>query len=308
MCVGEEESLCLQLGRLLKELHCPHEQLVCRILKETHSSKDLLQSILFLCSELQAARIIDSRASAHTRSASAQGPDQVCEELRSVCHSLQFTVPQEDGPNELFRNLHTKVESVLSSLPRGSCGPPVLKSSLSSEQWDRVSEVNQALSSEYECRRRMLIKRLDVTIQSFGWSDRAKMMVDHMARVYQPLRHSLRARSSVDVASLLAAREDLCHMEKTCSGSSRQNTSCAVNKVLMGRVPDRGGRPSEIQAPPPEMPPWQKRQDGGGWGGRGGRGGGWGGQGGRGGRGGGGWNHGHGGRGGHGGKRGRYQY
>lgn len=34
--------------------------------------------------------------------------------------------------------------------------------------------MNTALSSEYECRRRMLIKRLDVTVQSFGWSDRAK--------------------------------------------------------------------------------------------------------------------------------------
>lgn len=34
--------------------------------------------------------------------------------------------------------------------------------------------MNTVLSSEYECRRRMLIKRLDVTIQSFGWSDRAK--------------------------------------------------------------------------------------------------------------------------------------
>lgn len=32
----------------------------------------------------------------------------------------------------------------------------------------------------------------------------------------------------------------------------------------MGAVPDRGGRPSEIQAPPPEMPVWQKRTDGGG--------------------------------------------
>lgn len=39
--------------------------------------------------------------------------------------------------------------------------------------------MNTVLSSEYECRRRMLIKRLDVTVQSFGWSDRAK------ARLYK---------------------------------------------------------------------------------------------------------------------------
>lgn len=35
--------------------------------------------------------------------------------------------------------------------------------------------MNQALVNEYEVRRKMLLKRLDVTVQSFGWSDRAKV-------------------------------------------------------------------------------------------------------------------------------------
>lgn len=39
---------------------------------------------------------------------------------------------------------------------------------------EKLRSMNALMSSEYECRRRMLIKRLDVTIQSFGWSDRAK--------------------------------------------------------------------------------------------------------------------------------------
>ena len=52
-----------------------------------------------------------------------------------------------------------------------------------------------------------------------------------MARVYQPKRHALRPQSTVDVAKLLAAREDICNMVKTSSGSSREKTVCAVNKV-----------------------------------------------------------------------------
>lgn len=52
-----------------------------------------------------------------------------------------------------------------------------------------------------------------------------------MARAYQPKRHSLKPQSSVDVAELLAAREDICNVVKTSSGSSRVNTACAVNKV-----------------------------------------------------------------------------
>lgn len=52
----------------------------------------------------------------------------------------------------------------------------------------------------------------------------------------------------------------------------REKTKSKINKVLMyGKVPDRGGRPSEIEPPPPEMPPWQQRSGGGGGGhGRGG--------------------------------------
>lgn len=41
---------------------------------------------------------------------------------------------------------------------------------------EKLRCINAALAPEYECRRRMLIKRLDVTVQSFGWSDRAKVL------------------------------------------------------------------------------------------------------------------------------------
>ena len=52
-----------------------------------------------------------------------------------------------------------------------------------------------------------------------------------MAKAYQPRRHSLRPQSTVDMAELLAAREDICNVVKTSSGSSREKTACAVNKV-----------------------------------------------------------------------------
>ncbi|XP_039898825.1 protein FAM98B [Simochromis diagramma] len=325
------DSLQLEMSGLLRELHCPCE--VSGILKGTgQKTKDHLKFVLFLSSELQAAQIVRSR-----QVSDKQGQSPVNQELTAICETLKLPVPKGQEAAGVFSQLQNKVENLLKTLPGASVGNPVLKKSLSSEQWEKLQSINATLSSEYECRRRMLIKRLDVTVQSFGWSDRAKVKVDSMAGAYQPKRHSLRPQSFVDIAALLAAREDLCNVVKTSSGSSREKTACAVNKILMGRVPDRGGRPSEIEAPLPEMPPWQKRQEGGGgdWGGRGGGGGGrgggawgqggrgggggWGGGGGRGGGGGGwrggGWNQGghgrhgdYGGHSGHGGKRGRYQY
>ncbi|XP_013876399.1 protein FAM98B [Austrofundulus limnaeus] len=304
-------SLQVDMSGLLKELYCPYEEAISGILHgSTANTKDHLKFVLFLCSELQAAQIVKSR---HTSDKHKEG-GPVCQELSAICGVLKLPEPRGQEAVEYFSQIQNKVEKLLEDLPNHSVGKPVLNKPLSSEQWERLQSINKVLSSEYECRRRMLIKRLDVTVQSFGWSDRAKVKVDSMARAYQPKRHSLRPQSTVDMAELLAAREDVCNVVKTSSGSSREKTACAVNKVLMGNVPDRGGRPAEIEAPPPEMPPWQKRQDGGGrggWGGRGG-GGGWG-QGGRGVGGGwkgGGWNQGghsrHGDYGGHGGKKRRY--
>ncbi|XP_029585723.1 protein FAM98B [Salmo trutta] len=299
---GDTDGLQFEMSDMLKELECPYRGLVSGILQGgLQNKKDHLKLVLFLSSEVQAAQIVKSRLVEDK-----QHKDR--NDLQAICETLKLPQPREQEVVELFSGIEQKINAVLQELPKDHIGKPVLKNTLDSEQWERLEQINTVLSSQYECRRRLLIKRLDVTVQSFGWSDRAKERVDCMARAYQPKRHSLAQMSSVGMAHLLAAREDICNVVKTSSGSSRENTACAVNKILMGRVPDRGGRPSEIDAPLPEMPAWQKRQDGG-FGGRGGggRGGGgsWGG--GKGGwRGGGGVGGGFGW--GHGGKRGRYQY
>ena len=50
-----------------------------------------------------------------------------------------------------------------------------MKVRLSDKQWETVNFINDALRQEYRVRREMVLKRLDVTIQSFRWSDRAKV-------------------------------------------------------------------------------------------------------------------------------------
>ena len=70
---------------------------------------------------------------------------------------------------------------------------------------------------------------------------------------------------------------DLLRLDKTSSPAQRANVVGKVHGVLIGRVPDRGGRPKEAR-PPPEMPGFRKRTVGaqkpqrqrGGGGGRGG--------------------------------------
>lgn len=57
-------------------------------------------------------------------------------------------------------------------------GKPLLKVRLSDKQWENVHRINMTLSDEYKTRREMLLKRLDVTIQSFMWSEKAKVNKD----------------------------------------------------------------------------------------------------------------------------------
>lgn len=69
---------------------------------------------------------------------------------------------------------------------------------------------------------------------------------------------SLTKMPRISLADLLAARNDLAIIEKTSNASVRKNTRSKINSVIIGAVPDRGGRPYEQEPPPPEMPPWQK--------------------------------------------------
>ena len=127
--------------------------------------------------------------------------------------------------------MESKVKDTLSKVQKNHVGKPLLKIDLNLEQAEKLERINDALSSEYECRRRMLMKRLDVTVQSFGWSDGAKLKTDDTARIYQPKRYALSPKTTITLAHLLAAREDLSKIIRTSSGSSREKTACAINKV-----------------------------------------------------------------------------
>lgn len=253
------ESFQLEISGFLKEMACPYSVLVSGDIKERLTKKDdCLKLLLFLSTELQALQILQKKKHKNSQ---LDKNSEICQEVQAVCDALG--VPKSDTSDIplLLSQVESKVKDILCRVQKNHVGKPLLKVDLSSEQAEKLERINDALSCEYECRRRMLMKRLDVTVQSFGWSDRAKAKTDNIARIYQPKRYALSPKTTVTLAHLLAAREDLSKIIRTSSGISREKTACAINKVLMGRVPDRGGRPNEIEPPPPEMPPWQKRQE-----------------------------------------------
>ncbi|XP_054855008.1 protein FAM98C isoform X2 [Eublepharis macularius] len=252
------------MSGLLGELRCPYPSLTTGdVTSRLRTPENCLQLLYFLSSELLAARL-QARKRPRSPEQENRSREAVCE-LQHICQALGMPEVDPDCPiPQLMADIKSKISGLLSTMPPEQMAP-LLKTPLASEEWKTVEKIHGALRAEYQCRKCMMITRFDVTLESFHWSERAKDRSKAMAKAFKPLRQSLQEDSQVTLAHLLAARDDLSRIIKTSSGTSRDKTSCAINKVLMtGGVPDRGGRPNEIEPP---MPMWEKRREGGGGGG-----------------------------------------
>ncbi|KAK7803697.1 hypothetical protein U0070_014068 [Myodes glareolus] len=262
-----EEEFLRQLTGLLRALHCPDRALCggdcATVLREPGGGLRLLR---FLCSELQAARLLHLRLQLHARPVQSFGEgtkegNGVVQELMLTLQALGLPIPVRGTlASQLLREFHEKISELLPFLPPESM-KPLLSSPLDASQWEALETLSQSLTEQYCCRRCLLLKRLDLTTSAFHWGDRAEAREEAMKAVLFPIRGLLTPESNISVAHVLAARADLSRLVPATSVASRRGTSCAINKVLMGDVPDRGGRPDELEAP---MPTWKSRREDGG--------------------------------------------
>ncbi|KAJ3661476.1 hypothetical protein Zmor_005886 [Zophobas morio] len=265
----------MEVSSFLKELNCTYS-----VLTQGHIS-DRLQNVEhrlllldYLATELMAARILQEKKPDKKIELKLQETEEAAN-LRKILMTLRFPKPP---PNitiqQLFQKVVPTVQSTVQKVGKELVGQPAFTGTLSDKQWEILTGVQKDLNSEYKIRREMLLTRLDVTIQSFQWSDKTKGKDELFEKIYTEKRKRLKTEPEVELSNLLAARSDIAIIEKTSNSSVRKNTRSSLNKVIIGQVPDRGGRTSEQAPPPPEMPSWQQRTTTPSGGGRGGRGGG----------------------------------
>ncbi|XP_075042959.1 protein FAM98C [Mixophyes fleayi] len=255
----DSDTFQLEMSGVMSELRCPYTSLTSgNVTSRLHSPQSCLQLIVFLSTELEAARILNRR-NVSTSEPAGHIKDALCE-LQLIRKALDLPEISLDVPvAEFMRELEAKVTELTASVP---VSPPLLKAQLQPEQWDTLKQLHCSMLVEYECRMRMLVTRFNVTVQSFHWAERAKLQGASMNEVLCPLRESLTTESRVTIPHLLAVREDYSRILHTCNDAFCQKTRSSIQKVLMtGTVPDRGGRPNEIEPP---MPSWEKRKEGGG--------------------------------------------
>jgi len=70
-------------------------------------------------------------------------------------------------PELMFSRLQSKLSEVLKTIPPDHLGKPLIDVELSIKQWEQLDKLQEEMHKEYTIRREMLLKRLDVTVQSF---------------------------------------------------------------------------------------------------------------------------------------------
>lgn len=254
----DEETFRMEMSGLLNELDCPHSQILGVNGLAPQANRLLLLD--YLTSEVQALKMIGGEEE-EKMEIDNQAASPAFDQVKAILQALDLPQPSKESTVfELFSLIEAKVRALLSKAPKDHLGQPLLIKTLGDKQWGKVEEINSQLNQEYTLRRSMLLKRLDVTVQSFGWSDRAKTKKDEISAAFHPLRKSLSATAPVTIPDIIAARSDLLRLTKTSSGEIRDKMQCKINKIMMGKVPDRGGRPSHVGSPV-EMPSFKKRTE-----------------------------------------------
>lgn len=259
---ADYSSFLLELSSFLKECGCSYNALTTGNLEDRLSSNENKLLLLdYLIGELRSSRMVN--ANNKNKKSSMQVTlieSNTSKSLKNILITLKCPEsPQHFDTSSLFKNVLMKLEDHLKTVPSELIGKSLVCSSYTSEQWKYINNIIELLNEEFNIRRTMLLTRLDVTVQSFKWPDRMKNKKHKLEEIYQTKLNLINQLPSFSTSDFLSAREDLAIVEKTSSKLAILNTNSSINKVMIGQVPDRGGRPNEQQAPPPEMPSWQQR-------------------------------------------------
>lgn len=88
--------------------------------------------------------------------------------LREMMQTLGIAKPPAGVTvNALLTRVNERVNEILKKVPAKLKDKPCFNGHLSEKQWGQLEDLNKEMRQEYLMRREMLLKRLDVTVQSF---------------------------------------------------------------------------------------------------------------------------------------------
>lgn len=217
-----------------------------------------------------------------------KGVDGAEASASALIHALASLLQCDPSPAQalpVLKAISGAIDQLLPRLPPTFLEPILPPNSLNNHQMNELEEIDSALRGEYTVRRRMLIERAKVTLQSFLWAERLqkeagnRQPAEAAAQQGEALMHNEPAVSLHDVFK--AKQGDIVPVASKATSGDKGKFEASVKGFIIGAVPDRGGRPTEGRAAQAaaNMPTWKPRSaaDHGGGGRQRGRGGGGGG-------------------------------
>ncbi|XP_076002693.1 protein FAM98B isoform X2 [Genypterus blacodes] len=242
-----------ELRALLSNMCSPLAELTSEVLEPSFLNK----ATEFLVSELQAAHMIKYKElhpefvaegeESTKESAKEQRVPDVSGDTRAICEEREGDDDEASYRIPRVTEMQAEWKLLLEALDAGASSQIA-----DVEDEAKVEKLNRLLSEDYSCRRQMMIKRFQVTLESFAWREEQTEKHREALASVPPLA-SFAGSSHVSLPLLLSARQDQSNIKPIVAGLTRTS----VYKVSMGAVPDRGGRPGEIEPP---MPVWESRR------------------------------------------------
>lgn len=244
--------------------------LVCRFLGYAVARTDLPLLVDYLAMELQAARLALSKAAERAAAAAPPPLASLDSELGLLCRLLSIPSSSESlrsAPERGLTQVKGKVAKMLERAPPGALdatAPLLPAASASPELLSSLAEINELLRGDYALRREMLLQRLDVTVQAFLWSARAEGREAEINAAIAPKRRGLSAQpAAIRAADAFSAGAELSAAlsARVTDSSTKGLRAASVKSVLIGAVPDRGGRVTDMRPSARDtMPSWASRR------------------------------------------------
>jgi len=192
-------------------------------------------------------------------SADAMDVDETSERATRALERLVVDDAGARTPAEVLEAAAARAEKTLASLPKNHTEKLLDASSWTSEQRALIERVERALHDEYKARREMVAKRAQVTTTSFCYSSRLNAL--------KAVREEFARRAVSDLHIMpQVTMDDVCdarHADLAMAGikvtAGRGALNSAVKKIMIGAVPDRGGRTDTNDRA--AMPAFQVRVD-----------------------------------------------
>lgn len=187
-------------------------------------------------------------------------------QLEKICSDIRISDEyNNEGVDEkvIIDTIISKVTSIIKTSTSSqvrlisqspSCGLATQK--LTPSQEELIKKIESSFVDDFKVRRCMLLKRLDVTIQSFLWGDKVAGKESEITAAIDAQRRYLQENATkYSLSDALSAPLSLLHEHSKKITETSGKKKSLVKTIIIGSVPDRGGRANEMRPKSVNMNP-----------------------------------------------------